>query len=274
MFGLEALFDQDPVCSTGHATTPRRRQFNLIQQTITTKEASLSGGFAAATFERTGLSGIKRSYAVFPEMLDQTGVARPQFNGRAYVYVHEACSEYTNLDFVTLEFNFKNRYAGVFEPLPANGVPKFCPYSVTPEHFLAWENFRTFYNPVSPCKGLSADPTREANTTIPINFYTQAPPAAMLERSTTIPQNWATIYSRAASPGSTSTNFFTVADYTDLHSRRDDTMFFLQVCERALYCSTIGEEDSLQLSADRPQNRTRPLTGKTFASILHQLTTD
>ena len=230
VFALEALMPRDPVCSSGHPTTPRRRFFQFIQQIPVT---DASGGRDVQSFERASLSGITGTYFVFPELINRDTSGRSNYNSlTSSVYTTtQVCNEYTQYTFTEATFvrNLPNggTLSPAFDASNNPGDTKFCPYSLKPNHFEAWESFYNYYNPVSPCKGKVAA-TDGSSALFQQNYYNEPPPSALLHYGP-FPPTGPYVYSRAANNTVLlNTHGYAQEDYAFLHQTRDNVMTKLQ----------------------------------------------
>jgi hypothetical protein len=228
VFGLRALAERSAACAARHATTPRRREFRLVQALTAT-----AGGRAVRTFERQSLVGVNKLYAVFPENSLRTG--QSTINLFSSVYVNEVCDEFSQY---TLGRSFGSAgsqpipFAGMTGPV-AEGLPpgdtEWCPYSTNLDHFNAWEEFENFYYPVSPCKGLSASRPEEQLQNYTQRYYNRPPPAALLGfRGSASPSGRYTWPRSPTDPVVLSTQEYSARDYRTLFESRDDALTKLQ----------------------------------------------
>ena len=227
VFGLRALAERSTACAARHATTPRRREFRLVQALTAT-----AGGRAVRTFERQSLVGVDKMYAVFPESFLRSG--QSSVNLFSSLYVNSVCSEYSQY---TLARSFGAAgadpipFAGITAPVP-EGLPagdtEWCPYSTDLDHFNAWEEFENFYYPVSPCKGLSARRSGEP-LQYTQRYFNRPPPAALLGFRGSLPAAGRYTWPRPpGDPAILSTQEYSFRDYRTLFESRDDALVKLQ----------------------------------------------
>ena len=216
-FGLLAVADQDSQCAAAHPTTPRRRQFLTVQRGVV---GVTSGGRGAATFERVGLDGVTRSYAVFAA-----------YGRESSLYVHDACAEFTPSSLLEEIIGSPkvSPYGGSLGPVSQTTGQLLCPYSLADADVEAWEAFYNHYSPVSPCKGREANPRRIQGQTIDAPYYNVPPPASKLAYRGTLPATDRYLYPRAPGTAPTvDTHGYAADDYQYLHDHRDDVMTHVQ----------------------------------------------
>lgn len=227
VFGLEAVHAKNADCARNHPTTPRRRQFMQVQTLTDT-----SGGRDVAFFQQPALNGVQKAYFVFPQRHSRsTTVPIGTFSGSGLssIYINEVCGEYTQFSFTRTDI----LNGGIFEPvvgsqLDGTGETQFCPYSLEDVHVEAWEAFQNYYDPVSPCKGFSAN-YEGSTTTISQPFYNSPPPASKLVYRGAATPTGPYVHPRdPASPVTVNTHFYSAADYAYLHEHRDDLLQLLQ----------------------------------------------
>ena len=238
VFGLRALHPIDDVClSHGYPTSPRRRQFDIIQNA-----AISEGSRATQSFTRTGTDGIARSYVVYAEGV--TGSSRASTSG---LYRFDMCDEYAPLTYAeALESPSNIPFAGTQEAFDlsqfrtdvTNGHPqkysayKLCPYALDQRNYEGWEAFQNYYNPVSPCKGRIADRLRNPLLNYSVPFFNSPPPTRLRAARPAGPVSTIdgkSLLSRA--PGTyphVTTAFYSAIDYAYLFAHRDDPLVHMQ----------------------------------------------
>ncbi|EGD82496.1 hypothetical protein PTSG_03144 [Salpingoeca rosetta] len=235
VFGLRALHPRSRACAGRHATTPRRRAFEVAQAM---SGAITSGGTQSVFFERQTLDGSTRSYAVFAERHTRTTTDTDADAPAGYlssVYVDSACHEYTKFDSTDPDVSSGGIFAPAVDILPGVTLPandtEWCPYSTHVDHFLAWEAFENHYHPVSPCKGRSYNPDGPTYGVYQ-RFYNRLPPASIrapLSETVTATPRAGFAYPRLPDEVQILPSFqFSTADYVELFNRKDEVMGKLQ----------------------------------------------
>lgn len=232
IFGLRALYPKRDACKRHHATTPRRREFELVQTV-----AGVSGGLQSLWIQRKSPRGDVRSYAIFPERFSRAATSSSLPLGfLSSVFVNEVCDEFTKFSRAdNLIDGIEN--GGIFGPapniLPGVTLPindtEWCPYSDHPLHFEAWEAFENHYHPASPCKGRSHNPDGRNFAFIQRN-YNRLPPASIRSPKHTLPippSGFA--YRRQSSEYIILPTFqFSTQDYAALFNSKDHVLTKLQ----------------------------------------------
>eukprot|EP00049_Salpingoeca_infusionum_P004204 m.75705 g.75705 ORF g.75705 m.75705 type:complete len:1786 (-) comp12457_c0_seq1:389-5746(-) len=174
VFGLESVHKTQTAC-LNHPITPQRRQFRLVQ---TLREAK--GHSSIAVFSQRLMNDeLVPFIVVSPGDFGVTENTVGQLSPLAIVYENKVCDEVAN---VTLQ-GALIRFDAVYGPIHPNSSEAYCPYSLDPEHFHAWEMFYNYFRPIGVCRASVSPATSDDrcinNVTLSQTLFNQPPPSTV-----------------------------------------------------------------------------------------------